>query len=427
MKTLTARTPGADGAEQPHPGCAEHPPGRWWPPRRNRAGRRTAGRRPAGPGPYALMPWLLLGLGAFSNLWKGETPNPVVGAVGVLLFNSLYIHLVFRSFVPARRGTTGSYVLLGALAAITFGLAAGYGGSWLLFFPLLSLASGTVLRGRPLACALVGLSACGVAVAVWRGDRVSDPWTIGYGTFLSGAVTAAILALSETVRELRDAQAELARNAVERERLRFSRDLHDLLGHTLSVIVVKSEAARRLAPRDLDAALGQISDIESVGRQALTEVREAVTGYREGSLTGELDGAVSALAAAGIEGTVHRAGPPLAPRSEALLGWVVREAVTNVVRHSGATHCVFSVTSGSERVVLTVTDDGSLAEPGGGAVPGPRRGPGADGGEPSYSYGGTGLVGLSERLALAGGSLRAGPGPDGGFVVRAELPGEPGR
>ncbi|MFD6425373.1 sensor histidine kinase [Streptomyces sp. NPDC060198] len=374
------------------------------------------------------MPWLLLGLGAFSNLWKGETPNPWVGAVGVLLFNSLYIQLVFRSFVPDRRRTTGSYVLLGALAAITFGLAAGYGGSWLLFFPLLSLASGTILRGRALTLALVGLSVCGVAVTVWRSDQASDPWTIGYGTFVSGAVTASILALSETVRELREAQAELSRNAVERERLRFSRDLHDLLGHTLSVIVVKSEAARRLAPRDVDAALGQIADIESVGRQALTEVREAVTGYREGSLVGELERAVSVLTAVGIEGTVHRGGPPVSPRTEALLGWVVREAVTNVVRHSDAAHCVFSVTSGSERVVLTVTDGGPSGEQGGGKPPGDRRrGPGAGGEELSYAYGGTGLVGLSERLALAGGSLRAGPGPDGGFVVRAELPGEPGR
>ncbi|MFD6532827.1 sensor histidine kinase [Streptomyces sp. NPDC060184] len=442
MKVRTGGPACAGGAEPPDPGCAGRPPVRWWLPLRSRAGRdkeprSKAGRSKAGPGPYALIPWLLLGLGAFSNLWKGETPNPVVGAVGVLLFNSFYIQLVFRSFVPARRRSAGSYVLLGALAAITFGLAAGYGGSWLLFFPLLSLATGTILRGRTLTFALFGLAACGAAVAVWRSDQASDPWTIGYGTFVSGAVTASILALSETVRELRDAQAELARNAVERERLRFSRDLHDLLGHTLSVIVVKSEAARRLAPRDLGAALGQITDIESVGRQALTEVREAVTGYREGSLAGELDRAVSALAAAGIEGTVHRSGPPLSPRGEALLGWVVREAVTNVVRHSGAAHCVFSVTSGGGRALLTVTDDGppgqaglsahDLADPGGEDVPGTRRSRGADGGERSYAHGGTGLVGLSERLALAGGSLRAGPGPGGGFVVRAELPGEPGR
>lgn len=380
------------------------------------------------------MPWLLLGLGSFSNLWKGETPNPWVGALAVLLFNSFYVQLVFRRFaVPGMRDRV-SMVLLGAMAVITFGLAIGYGGSWLLFFPLLSLACGTILRARSLALGLVVLAACAVGVALWRGNHAADPWTIGYGTFLSGAVTAAILALSATVRELRETQAELARGAVERERLRFSRDLHDLLGHTLSVIVVKSEAARRLAPRDLDAALGQIADIESVGRQALTEVREAVTGYRAGSLSGELDRALSALAAAGIEGTVHRTGPPLTPRTEALLGWVVREAVTNVVRHSGATHCVLAVTSGSARVLLTVTDDGpgggrsgprtDSAGAGHGPGRGDRRGTGPDDAEPPYAYGGTGLAGLSERLALVGGSLRAAPGPDRGFVVRAEVPGE---
>ncbi|WP_416976099.1 histidine kinase, partial [Streptomyces sp. 4F14] len=113
--------------------------------------------------------------------------------------------------------------------------------------------------------------------------------------------TAAILGLSDAVRELRAAREELATRAVAEERLRFSRDLHDLLGHTLSVIVVKSEAARRLAHRDLDAALSQIGDIEAVGRQALTEIREAVTGYRRGSLSTELDHAVSALRAADVE------------------------------------------------------------------------------------------------------------------------------
>ena len=158
--------------------------------------------------------------------------------------------------------------------------------------------------------------------------------------------------------------------AVEQERLRFSRDLHDLLGHTLSVIVVKSEAARRLAPRDLDAALAQVTDIESVGRQALTEIREAVTGYREGSLATELDRARSALSAAGIEPVVRRSGPPLAPQTEALLGWVVREAVTNVVRHSGATRCEITVDGTPDRVRLTVADNGTRRD---GSSPVPAR------------------------------------------------------
>ncbi|MEU1215670.1 sensor histidine kinase [Streptomyces sp. NPDC005791] len=362
--------------------------------------------RPGPPGPYALLPTLLMGLGAFSNLWQGETSNPWVGGIGLLAFNSLYVSVMFRGFDRRRRESVTSYVLLAAMGCITFGLAIAYGGNWLLFFPLFSLACGTILRGRRLGVGLIVLAGCACAIAVWRGDHVSEPWTIGYGTFISGGVTAAILTLSETVMELRATRQELARSAVEQERLRFSRDLHDLLGHTLSVVVVKSEAARRLAPRDIDAALAQVADIESVGRQALTEIREAVTGYRQGSLTTELERAAPVLAAAGIEQAVHRSGPAPGPQTDALLGWVAREAVTNAVRHSGATRCEFALDSTPERVRLTVTDDGA--------------GAGAE--RPAATTGGTGLKGLAERLAAAGGSLESGPGPDGGFVVTAVLP-----
>lgn len=234
---------------------------------RERRRLRREGRRPGPPSPYALLPWLLMGLGAFSNLFQGETPTPWIAGAGLLAFNSLYISVVFRGFAKEKRESPVTYVLLGALAAVTFALAIAYGGSWLLFFPLLSLAAGTVLRHRWLAAGLLGLAVAACAVAVWRDDSASPPWTLGYGTFISGAVTSAILRLAETVTELRSTRQELARAAVERERLRFSRDLHDLLGHTLSVIVVKSEAARRLAPRDMDAALTQVADIESVGRR----------------------------------------------------------------------------------------------------------------------------------------------------------------
>ncbi|MFJ3280816.1 sensor histidine kinase [Streptomyces halstedii] len=372
------------------------------PPKGPRRGRRL--RRPGPPGPYTLLPWLLLGLGAFSNLWQGETPNPWIGALGLLAFNSLYVSVVFRGFDRHKRDSPTSYRLLVAMGAITFSLAIGYGGNWLLFFPLLSLACGTILRGRWLGAGLITLALCASAVAAWRGDHPSESWTIGYGTFISGAVTAAILTLSETVMELRATRQELARSAVEQERLRFSRDLHDLLGHTLSVIVVKSEAARRLAPHDLDAALEQVDDIESVGRQALTEIREAVTGYREGSLSTELERARSVLTAAGIEPVIRRSGPPLEPGTETLLGWVAREAVTNAVRHSGATRCVFTVGSTPDQVHLTVTDDGAGPVDSGATV------------------GGTGLKGLAERLAAVGGSLESGPGADGGFTVEARLP-----
>ncbi|MFJ8307912.1 MULTISPECIES: sensor histidine kinase [unclassified Streptomyces] len=366
------------------------------------------------PGPpangYAFLPWLLMGTGAVIEVAKGKVGHPWLGGAGIVAFAVLYGKVVFRAFDKQRRDGRTTFVLLGALAAVTYALGLGYGGSWLLFFPLLSLACGAVLRDKRLGFVILALAA---SVGVISGIRTGDPWdnmTIAYGTFMSGMVIAALLSLSETVRELRDTRQELARTAVEKERLRFSRDLHDLLGHTLSVIVVKSEAARRIAPRDLDAALGQVADIESVGRQALTEIREAVTGYREGSLATELDRARSALSAAEVEPVVRQSGPPLPAQAEALLGWVVREAVTNVVRHSAATRCDIVVDGAPERVTLTITDNGKGAP----AAP-----------SPAPRIGGTGLKGLTERLAAAGGSLTAGPAPRTGFQVTAELPVDP--
>ncbi|MEU5310594.1 sensor histidine kinase [Streptomyces sp. NPDC021562] len=373
--------------------------------------RRTGAELPERPGPpptaFSLVPWLLMGLGAFSNLFQGKTPNPWIGGLGLLAFNSLYIYVAARAFVKEKRQAPSTRVALVLLAALTCGLAGGYGGNWLLFFPLLGLATGAALRGEHLRWAGAAVAVLGGAVAA--GHEGWNGLNIAYATWISTMVTAAILSLSEAVRELRAAREQLAHQAVEKERLRFSRDLHDLLGHTMSVIVVKSEAARRLAPRDMDAALAQITDIESVGRQALTEIREAVTGYRQGSLGTELDRARSVLDAAGVEPVAVRSGAPLAPATEALLGWVVREAVTNVVRHSGATRCEITVDGGAERVTLTVADNGT-----GAAGAGPR----------AEGVGGTGLKGLTERLAAAGGSLRAGPSPRGGFTVVAELPTE---
>ncbi|MDG4863711.1 histidine kinase, partial [Streptomyces sp. T-3] len=349
----SSRSAGTSSAERRRTGKAE---GR----RAGRSeGRRT--KKPERPGPrsaYAFLPWLLLGMGAFSNVVRGETANPWIGGAGLLIFNSLYVSVVFSAFDPRRRDGWWTYVALSGMAVVTAGLGMGYGGAWLALFPLLSLACGTVLRGRRLGVTVLALAGAGALTAALRDHDAWGAVVSGYGTLLSGMVTAAILALSEKVVELRETRQELARAAVEKERLRFSRDLHDLLGHTLSVIVVKSEAARRLAPRDLDAALAQVADIESVGRQALTEIREAVTGYREGSLATELDRARDALASAGIESVVRQSGPPLAPQTAALLGWVVREATTNVVRHSHASRCEIEVVGSPERVRLTLTDDG---------------------------------------------------------------------
>ncbi|MFI8994904.1 sensor histidine kinase [Streptomyces sp. NPDC053542] len=381
-----------------------------------------------GPTSATFMPWLVMGVGALSNTLQGRTGNPWLAGAGLLVFNSLYVAVVRAAFDVRARAAAWPYWLLGTLAAVTYALAIGYGGSWMLFFPLMSLAGGTLLRGRPLFVFLFVASASAGAIA-GRGN--GDPWdsaTIGYGTFVSGMVTAAILGLFAANRQLHATQGELARTAVEKERLRFSRDLHDLLGHTLSVVVVKAEAVRRLAPRDVDAALAQAADIEAVGRQALTEIREAVTGYRQGSLTTELDRARSALEAGGIEPVVRQSGPPLSPQAGALLGWVVREGVTNAVRHSGATRCEIEVRVDGGRARLTITDDGrgpaSSHSPAGGGGAGLTR-LAEDGGTGLAGLtggGGTGLTGLAERLAAAGGTLDAGADGRRGFRLVAELP-----
>ncbi|WP_078875135.1 sensor histidine kinase [Streptomyces sp. NRRL F-5053] len=383
-------------------------------------------REGRGPTRYAFLPWLILGAGAFSNVIRGEGANPWVGGLALLTFNSLYIFVVFTAFDPRRRGTRVPLYGLAALAVVTFTVALAFGNTWTLYFPLLSLASGTVqqMRGRPLAVWLIVLSSAAGAIA-GRDDDVWSAATIGYGTFISGMVTSVLLSLFSAVRQLDATRQELARNAVEKERLRFSRDLHDLLGHTLSVVVVKAEAVRRLAPRDLDAALAQAADIEAVGRQALTEVREAVTGYREGGLATELDRARSVLEAAGIEPVVRRSGPPPSAQAEALLGWVVREGVTNTVRHSRAARCEIEVRAAEDRVRLTVTDDGRGPATRGaadGAVGSPAHGAPEAGHTGSAQRSGTGLTGLAERIAAAGGTLDAGPDGRRGFRVVVELP-----
>ncbi|WP_381564471.1 sensor histidine kinase [Streptomyces eurythermus] len=367
------------------------------------------------PGPpptgFSLLPWLLLGMGAFSNVIQGDTPNPWIGVLGLLAFNSLYVHVTFRAFDRAKRESVSTRVALGLLGLVTTGLALGYGGNWLMFFPLLGLATGATLRGPWLGRAGLLLTLYAGAIS-WLRAGWDEASGIAYATFLSSMVTAAILGLSEAVRELRAAREELARRAVEKERLRFSRDLHDLLGHTLSVVVVKSEAARRLASRDLDAALTQIADIETVGRQALTEIREAVTGYREGSLATELTRARSALSAASVRPVVRQSGTPLDPETEALLGWVVREAVTNVVRHSHATRCEITVESAAERVRLTVTDNGT----------------GAFGGR-GDDAGGSGDAGAfaSEGVSFSGGEREGAPGGGGGGAFGSEGTSNSGR
>ena len=193
------------------------------------------------------------------------------------------------------------------------------------------------------------------------------------------------------------ARAEVARLAAENERSRIARDLHDLLGHSLTTITVKAGLARRLAEHgDADRAFAEIREVETLTRRTLGDVRAAVSAHHEVSLAGELATAREVLRAAGIIGELPPTVAESDPTLSELFGWVVREAVTNVVRHSRANHV--RVTLGPRFV--EVFDDGR-----GGVLGG----------------GGNGLRGLRERVEAMGGTLSVGSGISG-FRVRVEVP-----
>ncbi|MBA3782126.1 MAG: histidine kinase dimerization/phosphoacceptor domain-containing protein [Nocardioides sp.] len=179
----------------------------------------------------------------------------------------------------SRRDPT-PHVALSTLAAATFA-GAQHGSEWLPTWILLALTVPSVLRGRWLAGALPVVAAASMWAAWLVEPHFTDRmWSEGFVVLLAGLANTAVLRLIETIEELRRTRQELARRAVAEERERFSRDLHDLLGHTLSVMVVKAEAVRRLVDRDPEAAALHATDIERVGREALVQVREAVDATR---------------------------------------------------------------------------------------------------------------------------------------------------
>jgi two-component system sensor histidine kinase DesK len=296
-----------------------------------------------------------------------------------------------------------AYVALSTLVAATFAGATHGNSQWLPTWILLGNALATVLRGRQLAFAVPAVAAASMwAASVVTPHQASRVWAEGFVVLLAGAANAAFTALMDTVAELRRTRQELARLAVTEERERFSRDLHDLLGHTLSVMVVKAQAVRRLTAQDPEAAAAHAADIEQIGRQALVDVRQAVDAMRAPTLAEELDGARRALDAAGIETVVEGSASPPSGADE-VLAWVVREGATNVLRHSGASACRIAITDLDGRIALTIADDGV-------GVPT----------APAFRAGG--LEGLRDRVVSAGGALDVEPS-DEGFRLVATLPG----
>ena len=248
--------------------------------------------------------------------------------------------------------------------------------------------------------AVVILSVLAGAIELARGESVTTSTGQLLNELLVGFATVAGRLLVEANQQLSQAREQIARLAVGEERLRFARDLHDLLGHSLSVIALKSELAGRLIKSAPGLAAHEVDDIETVAREALREVRDAVAGYRQPTLAAELAGAREVLTAAAIECHIDQEHGGLPPAIEAVLAWTVREGATNVMRHSQATRCAIRISNKDGHVTVDVVDDGR-------------------GGMPEA---GSGLHGLEERVRERGGTLIAEPLPHEGFRLRVTLP-----
>lgn len=243
---------------------------------------------------------------------------------------------------------------------------------------------GGSLPPRHAALALAGQVLAGTAASAALGM----PWWYymmsAVISTLIGAVTIQAAAKAAAHAKLRLAQAEVERLAKLAERERIARDLHDVLGHTLSVVVLKSELAQKLMTRDPSRAATEMADIERIARDGLAEVRQTITGYRSSGLAAEIEHVRATLVAAGIDATIDAGSLPLAPAQETALSLALREATTNVIRHAGATRCHVRFYQQDGSVLMEVEDNGR-------------------GGEAPF---GNGLTGMRERIQALGGVLR---------------------
>ncbi len=335
---------------------------------------------------------------------------------GLIVFTAFYSWIMWPHPLNDRKrthlGLGKSLVLILALTILVLLLSLMYGSSFLWLFIGVSAIAGITLsfRNGSITVFALTLLTLGAGIGI-HGNIASVDWleiiplvllVRGLGLDMTGFIR-----LSDALRELHHARQELAHQAVTEERLRMARDLHDLLGHTLSLITLKSELAGRLLEKDPLAATQEIREVERVARQALREVREAVTGYRQQTLRDELDGARQILEAAGISCMVEIDDYAFPSNMDSVISWVVREGVTNVIRHSRARHCLIHITSVHGQIRVEVSNDGSPLD------------------ENSKLRWGSGLSGLAERVAGQGGRIEAGAlsasrGYD--FTLMVEIP-----
>lgn len=342
--------------------------------------------------------------GLVPSLSASDSPLTTVlaAAFALALFAASQVTISW-SYHSAQLDDRFRLVLLVPLAALSVALPLWLGKDWTILLTYLAATCAVAVPPRLTLPAL----ATSVSLAAFVAERVA-----GAETTSLVVMTAAVGLSMTTYRrildlnaELRHTRRELARTAVTQERLRFARDMHDTLGHDLLQLTLRAEVTRRLYRAGRTDVEAELQQIEDMGRQCLERVREAVTGYRRLSLPAVIEEARPTLADAGISVTVHLTKDPLPQDVETALSWVVREALTNVVRHAQATHCRVRLSTEGGRAVLEVLDDGK----------GPVR-------RPLLGPGGNGLTGLAERVTALGGSLRTSAAPGGGFRLLAAVP-----
>jgi two-component system sensor histidine kinase DesK len=356
--------------------------------------------------------WLVYLGYPLSAAWRQPSPVlRVVGIVVVVAFAAVYVALFVAQ--PYARNTdlrnsplaTRWWILVAMLALAVLAVPAS-GDSALACLVYIAVAAMFTLPIREAAPLVVVLAAVtevsGRIVPGWPANDL-----LAFQIVVSAFAVWGIVRVFDSNAELRRMNSEVARLAVAEERVRFSRDLHDILGHSLTVITVKAELAGRLLDVDPAKAAAEVADVERLSRSALADIRGAVAGYRDMTLPAEIASARTALEAAGIDAVLPTAVDDVPAERRELFGWTVREGVTNVVRHSGARRCRVSLTSGA----VEVADDG-----GGAGAP---RAAGSGAGVPGHGHG---LAGLAERAASAGGRLVVGRAPEGGLLLRVQVP-----